>query len=219
MASIDQTSTSVADLRCDYRLQALLESDVHANPIQQFQSWFDQAIKAELPEPNAMTLATVSPPGRPAARMVLLKGFDQQGFVFYTNYLSRKGQDLTQTPWAALVFWWAELERQVRVEGQVAKIPAQETETYFYSRPRGSQLGAWASEQSQVISDRTILEHRLQDLEQQYQDQPIPRPLHWGGYRLQPHLIEFWQGRPNRLHDRLCYQKAGEQWKIERLSP
>lgn len=210
---------TVADLRCDYRLQALLETEVDANPIGQFQRWFEQALAAELPEPNAMTLATVTAEGKPAARMVLLKGFDQQGFVFYTNYLSRKGQDLSQAPWAALVFWWAELERQVRIEGQVTKVSAQETDTYFYSRPRGSQLGAWASEQSRVIGDRTILEHRLQELEQHYQDQPIPRPPHWGGYRLQPHRIEFWQGRPNRLHDRLCYQQEGELWTIERLSP
>lgn len=210
---------TVADLRCDYRLQALLEAEVDANPIGQFQRWFAQALAAELPEPNAMTLATVTAEGKPAARMVLLKGFDQQGFVFYTNYLSRKGRDLSQTPWAALVFWWAELERQVRIEGQVTKVSAQETNDYFESRPRGSQLGAWASEQSRVIGDRTILEDRLQELEQHYQDQPIPRPPHWGGYRLYPHLIEFWQGRPNRLHDRLCYQKEGEQWTIERLSP
>jgi len=219
MSSSDLSPITVADLRCDYRLQALLEAEVDANPVEQFQCWFAQASAAELPEPNAMTLATVTAEGKPAARMVLLKGFDQQGFVFYTNYLSRKGQDLSQTPWAALVFWWAELERQVRIEGSVAQISAQETDTYFYSRPRGSQLGAWASQQSQVIRDRTILEHRLQDLEQQYHDQPIPRPPYWGGYRLQPDLIEFWQGRPNRLHDRLCYRKEGEQWKIERLSP
>lgn len=219
MSSIDLSQTSITELRCDYRQQALLETEVHTNPILQFQDWLEQALAAELPEPNAMTLATVTTEGRPAARMVLLKGFDQQGFVFYTNYLSRKGQDLAQNPWGALVFWWAELERQVRIEGQIAKVSDQETEAYFDSRPRGSQLGAWASEQSQVICDRTILDQRLQDLEQKYQNQPIPRPPHWGGYRLQPDLIEFWQGRPNRLHDRLCYRSKDQQWTLERLSP
>lgn len=219
MTSTDLDPATVAALRCDYRLQALLETEVEADPIRQFQHWLEQALAAELPEPNAMTLATVDAEGKPSARMVLLKGFDSRGFVFYTNYLSRKGRDLSQTPWAALVFWWAELERQVRIEGQVVKVSDQETHAYFESRPRGSQLGAWASEQSQVITDRTVLEQRLQDLEQQYQDQPIPRPPHWGGYRLHPHQIEFWQGRPNRLHDRLCYRQDGEQWTIERLSP
>lgn len=219
MSSTEHSYTSIADLRCDYRLKALLETEVDTNPILQFQSWFEQTLEAELPEPNAMTLATINGEGKPAARMVLLKGVDQEGFAFYTNYLSRKGQDLAQTPWAALVFWWAELERQVRIEGQVTKVSDQETDSYFYSRPRGSQLGAWASEQSQVIGERTILEQRLQTLEQQYQDQPIPRPPHWGGYRLKPDLIEFWQGRPNRLHDRLCYRRYDHQWTLERLSP
>lgn len=219
MSSQDSKPTAIADLRSDYRLKALLETEVNANPIQQFQLWFEQAVQAALPEPNAMTLATVSAAGKPAARIVLLKGFGEQGFVFYTNYQSQKGQELAKTPWAALVFWWAELERQVRIEGRVSKVSDAETETYFYSRPRGSQLGAWASEQSQVICDRTVLEQRLQDLEQQYQHQSIPRPPHWGGYRLQPDLIEFWQGRPNRLHDRLCYQRQDQSWTIQRLSP
>lgn len=219
MSLIDPTQTSISDLRRDYRQQALLETEVNANPILQFQSWFEQAVQAELPEPNAMTLATVSADSQPSARMVLLKGFDQQGFVFYTNYLSRKGQDLAQTPWAALVFWWAELERQVRIEGKVVKVSDSETEAYFESRPRGSQLGAWASDQSQVIGDRNMLDQRLQDLEQKYQNQPIPRPPHWGGYRVNPHLIEFWQGRTSRLHDRLCYRHSDQEWILERLSP
>ncbi len=219
MSLIDPISTSISDLRRDYRQQALLETEVNANPILQFQSWFEQAVQAELPEPNAMTLGTVSADHQPSARMVLLKGFDQQGFVFYTNYLSRKGQDLAQRPWAALVFWWAELERQVRIEGKVMKVSDSETEAYFESRPRSSQLGAWASDQSQVISDRNILDQRLQELEQKYQNQPIPRPPHWGGYRVTPHLIEFWQGRTSRLHDRLCYRYTDETWTLERLSP
>ena len=209
----------IADLRQDYRYQALLESEVSADPFQQFQLWFDQAVEAELPEPNAMTLATVTTDGRPAARMVLLKGCGPEGFVLYTNYHSRKGQELAQTPYAALVFWWAELERQVRIEGAITKISDAETEAYFQSRPRGSQIGAWASEQSEVVCDRNTLETRLHELEQQYQDRPIPRPPHWGGYRLMPNLIEFWQGRPNRLHDRLCYRLSDQQWNIERLSP
>jgi len=219
MSSIDLSQTSVSDLRRDYRQQALLETEVNPNPILQFQSWFEQALQAELPEPNAMTLATVSTAGQPSARMALLKGFDPRGFVFYTNYLSRKGQDLAQTPAAALVFWWAELERQVRIEGEVAKVTDLETEAYFESRPRGSQLGAWTSDQSQVISDRNVLDQHLKTLEQKYQNQPIPRPPHWGGYRVNPHLIEFWQGRTSRLHDRLCYRYTNQQWTLERLSP
>lgn len=217
---MEPTPATLADLRQDYRQQALRETDIDADPLRQFRIWFDQAVQADLREPNAMTLATVSPAGEPSARMVLLKELDQQGFVFYTNYQSRKGQELAHTPRAALVFWWAELERQVRVEGQVSKVAAVEADQYFSSRPRGSQLGAWVSRQSQVIGDRTLLDQRLQALEQQYQDQPIPRPSYWGGYRLLPQVIEFWQGRSNRLHDRLCYrQNQTGQWQLERLSP
>ncbi|NJK41636.1 MAG: pyridoxamine 5'-phosphate oxidase [Acaryochloridaceae cyanobacterium SU_2_1] len=217
---MDQIPVPIAHLRQDYRRQALLEKEVDPDPLRQFQIWFEQALQAELREPNAMTLATVSAEGNPSARMVLLKELDQQGFVFYTNSQSRKGQELAQTPRAALVFWWPDLERQVRVEGQVAKVTEAEADQYFSIRPRGSQLGAWASAQSQVICDRTHLDQRLQALEQQYQDQQIPRPAYWGGYRLQPSMIEFWQGRSNRLHDRLCYrQDQAGQWQLERLSP
>lgn len=213
-------SPSIADLRRNYTLQGLSEADVDPNPFQQFQRWFDQAISAELPEPNAMTLATANATGIPSARIVLLKGFDPAGFVFYTNYKSRKGQELEQNPQAALVFWWAELERQVRIEGTVQPVSADESDAYFHSRPVGSQLGAWASNQSQVIANREVLEERLQNLEAEYQDQTVPRPLHWGGYRLSPTAIEFWQGRPNRLHDRILYQQtAGEAWERTRLSP
>ena len=210
----------IADLRKDYALQSLSEAEVKPNPLQQFQIWFDQAIAAEVPEPNAMTLATATPEGIPAARIVLLKGLDERGFMFYTNYESRKGQELAANPRAVLVFWWAELERQVRIEGTVEKVEEAEAIAYFQSRPVGSRLGAWASNQSQVIRDRQVLEQRLQELTRQYQDQEIPKPAHWGGYRVIPTAIEFWQGRPSRLHDRLRYrQKPDNQWQIERLSP
>lgn len=210
----------LADLRREYRQQVLRETAVDPDPIRQFQIWFDQVLAAKLPEPNAMTLATATSDGKPSARIVLLKGVDQRGFAFYTNYLSRKGQELTTRPEAVLVFWWAELERQVRIEGKVATIPSAEADTYFQSRPRGSQLGAWASEQSQVIPDYAVLEQQLQQLEALYQNQPIPRPPHWGGFRLQPQRMEFWQGRPNRLHDRLAYRLISEgQWHLERLAP
>jgi pyridoxamine 5'-phosphate oxidase len=213
-------STSIADLRQDYRRQTFNETDANPDPICQFRAWFEQAVQSELLEPNAMTLATVTPEGKPAARMVLLKEADERGFTFFTNYQSRKGQELAHCPAAALVFWWAELERQVRIEGSVEKVSANDSDRYFSTRPWGSRLGAWASEQSQVIRDRQVLEERLKQLEQDYQDQEVPRPPHWGGYRLHPTLIEFWQGRSNRLHDRLCYRPdSAGGWRIERLSP
>lgn len=210
---------SISDLRKDYRQQSLSETEVDPNPLQQFQTWFKQAIEAEILEPNAMTLATLSREGKPAARIVLLKEVDDRGFTFFTNYKSRKGEELAHSPWAALVFWWAELERQVRIEGSVSQVSAADSDRYFSSRPWGSRLGAWASEQSKVIAGREVLEQNLRALEQEYRDQEVPRPPHWGGYRLSPTLIEFWQGRPNRLHDRLCYRLQSDQWKLERLSP
>lgn len=210
---------SITDLRLNYTRQSLLESDIHPDPIYQFQTWFDQAIAANLLEPNAMTLATATPSGTPSARIVLLKGVDPRGFVFYTNYNSHKGLELTVNPQAALVFLWGELERQVRVEGAVEKIADGETEAYFQSRPQSSQLGAWASEQSCVIPNREVLEQRLANLTEEYQDKAVPRPLHWGGFRVIPRAIEFWQGRPSRLHDRLRYRLDAGNWIIERLSP
>lgn len=212
-------SHSIADLRLDYTRQHLNEADVDPNPIRQFQLWFDQAIAAEVPEPNAMTLATATPTGVPSARVVLLKGLDDRGFTFYTNYESRKGEELIANPHAVLVFWWAALERQVRVEGTVTKVSVAETDAYFESRPITSQLGAWTSDQSRVIPNRDVLEQRFEDLKAQYQNQAIPRPPHWGGFRVIPHTIEFWQGRPSRLHDRLRYSHQAGQWVIDRLAP
>ncbi|BAZ41696.1 pyridoxal 5'-phosphate synthase [Calothrix sp. NIES-4101] len=214
---------AIADLRKDYTLKGLLETDIDPNPFVQFQQWFEQARAAELPEPNAMTLATTTPEGKPSARIVLLKDFDSKGFVFYTNYKSRKGQELTSNPQANLVFWWAELERQVRIYGNIEKVSDQESDEYFYSRPLNSRLGAWTSNQSEVITSRDVLEKRFTELQNQYPDGDIPRPQYWGGFRVIPSEIEFWQGRPSRLHDRLRYTLVGSNhnssWQIERLSP
>ena len=212
--------TRVADLRKEYTFQGLSETDVHPNPFEQFKIWFDQALFAQLPEPNAMTIATATTNGKPSARMVLLKDYDERGFVFYTNYESNKGQQLVENPWGAIAFWWAELERQVRIEGRVEKVSPAESEAYFHSRPKASQLGAWASNQSQVIDSREVLERRLQQLKEEYENKEVPRPPNWGGFRVIPTEIEFWQGRPSRLHDRLLYQRSDDgSWRIQRLSP
>jgi pyridoxamine 5'-phosphate oxidase len=211
---------SIADLRKEYMLAGLSESDIDNDPLKQFSLWLDQAIAASLIEPTAMMLATVGDDGRPSARMVLLKGVDASGFHFYTNYESRKGHELAEHPFAALVFYWGGLERQVRVEGYVERLSPEASDAYFQSRPQGSQLGSAVSHQSQVIADRDVLEQRMRELRERYQDQPIPRPAFWGGYRVIPDTIEFWQGRPNRLHDRLRYRKHDDgSWRIERLSP
>ncbi len=212
--------TSVANLRQDYTKAGLREIDLATDPFKQFKTWFDQALNAQLPEPNAMTLATSTIEGRPSARMVLLKDFSDRGFVFYTNYLSHKGQELATNPQAALVFWWAQLERQVRIEGKVCQVSPQESDEYFHSRPINSQLGAWVSNQSQIVNSRDVLEQRQEELIVQYEQQIIPRPPHWGGFRVVPIEIEFWQGRPSRLHDRLLYRlQEDNKWLIERLSP
>ena len=211
---------SIADLRIDYTQQSLLETDVNADPFIQFQTWFDAAVTAKLPEPNAMTIATATADGIPSARVVLLKAVDPRGFVFFTNYNSHKAQELAANPRAALVFLWTEMERQVRIQGTVEKIDPVESDEYYYSRPAGSRLGAWASEQSQVIPDRSVLEDRLASLKAQHPDGDIARPEHWGGFRVIPTVIEFWQGRSSRLHDRLRYQLSETTgWTIDRLSP
>jgi pyridoxamine 5'-phosphate oxidase len=206
-------------MRREYTREALAEADVDADPVVQFGRWFEQAEQAGLLEPTAMTLATATPNGRPSARMVLLRGFDERGFCFYTNHESRKGVELAANPRAALVFWWGELERQVRIEGPVAPTSRAESEAYFHSRPPGSQLSAAASPQSRVIQDRAVLERRVAELAADSADGQVPLPDFWGGYRLTHEVVEFWQGRPNRLHDRLRYRRAGDGWKIERLAP
>lgn len=214
--------SSIADLRQNYSLTELSEVEVDCYPIRQFNLWFQQALDAGVYEPNAMTLATATPDGKPTARIVLLKEVNPGGFVFYTNYESQKGQQLIANPYGALVILWKKLERQIRIEGKVEKIDPQASEKYFHSRPRASQIGAWASEQSQVISNREVLEQKLVDLQSQYSDDDItiPLPEHWGGFRVVPNRIEFWQGRPNRLHDRLVYDLLDDgNWEIKRLSP
>ncbi|MBW7903961.1 MAG: pyridoxamine 5'-phosphate oxidase [Phycisphaerae bacterium] len=209
----------IGHLRRDYALQVLLEADAHPDPVQQFDKWFDDAVRAGLVEPNGMTLATADADGRPSARVVLLKGYDARGFVFYTSYRSRKARDLAQNPRAALCAWWPILERQVRIEGLVEQTSRRESQDYFATRPRASQLGAWVSDQSSVIDGRAGLEKRLEELRAAYQGRPIPCPPEWGGFRLVPSAFEFWQGREGRLHDRLRYRRDQGRWVIERVSP
>ena len=211
----------IANLRREYGLADLIETQVDADPLKQFQIWFEEAMAADLPDPNAMTLATVGLTGKPASRIILLKEYDRRGFVFYTNYHSRKSQELEAHPWAALNFWWIPQERQVRLEGRVEKLPPAESDAYFSSRPRDSQLGAWASAQSTVIPNRQVLEQSFAGLEKKYPEgELIPRPEHWGGWRVIPEVIEFWQGRSSRLHDRLRYQLQPDgTWQCDRLCP
>lgn len=208
----------IAGLRQEYMRAGLSEADALADPFAQFERWFQDALAAQLPLANAMTLATVTPAGAPDARVVLLKGVDGGGFVFYTNYSSAKGRQLAARAEACLVFLWAPLERQVRIEGKVDKVSAAESDAYFLSRPLGARLSARASAQSEAVSSRAALEGEMQKQKEQFGDTP-PRPAHWGGYRVIPSRIEFWQGRENRLHDRLRYRRANERWAIERLAP
>ena len=211
-------NTNVADLRKSYEKARLDEHSSDADPLKQFDQWLQEAIRSEIPEPNAMTLATVSKENRPSTRPVLIKGYDERGIVWYTNYESRKGIELSGNPWAALQFHWVELERVVRIEGRVGKISDQESDAYFRSRPHDHRIGAWASPQSQVIANRTVIEKAAAKYSQEYPQDP-PRPKNWGGYRLNPELWEFWQGRKSRLHDRLRYKREAGGWRRERLAP
>lgn len=214
------TKKSVSAMRVHYSSELFDMEHCSAEPYEQFASWFNQAIEAELPEPNAMTLATADKNGQPKARIVLLKEFTDEGFVFFTNYTSHKAQELAGNPNAALVFAWIELFRQVRIEGSVEKISTEDSEAYFHSRPRGSQIGAWASPQSSVIASREVIEENQKMIEEKYAGQEfLPLPPFWGGYLVRPTAIEFWQGRPNRLHDRILFTKSGNTWKRDRLAP
>lgn len=219
MSGEENESKSVAELRRDYTRKALVESEVADDPIEQFVEWFDQALSADLLDANAMTLSTATKEGVPSSRIVLLKGVDEQGFRFYSNYGSRKARELAENPRAALCFYWAGLERQVRIEGTVEKLTSDESEEYFHQRPRQSQLGAWASHQSSRIESREALEARFEELKERFKNQEVPLPDFWGGYLLHPQRFEFWQGRKSRMHDRICYEKKDGKWTKFRLAP
>src|SRR5438876_1632998 len=209
---------NIADLRQEYMRAGLSEADAERDPLRQFERWFDDALRARLPLPNAMTLATVGADGAPSARVVLLKGLEGGGFVFYTNYNSRKARELEARGAACLVFLWSPLERQVRIDGTIERVAAADSDAYYASRPLGARLSAWASPQSELVASRNILEKAMEEARRRYGDAP-PRPPHWGGYRVLPTEIEFWQGRADRLHDRLLYRRAATAWTVERLAP
>lgn len=216
---MDNINEHINQLRSVFSKASLDEKDVEKDAVKQFAKWFGEAISAKPNEVNAMSLSTVSSDGKPSSRIVLLRGFDENGFIFYTNYTSRKGEEITDNPNAALLFFWPELERQVRIEGVLGKQSAEESDAYFNARPRESKLGAWTSAQSKVIASRKVLDEEFEKLSAQYPGETIPRPVHWGGYVLTPVSIEFWQGRPGRLHDRILYTKDAGNWKISRLAP
>jgi pyridoxamine 5'-phosphate oxidase len=209
---------SIADIRKDYQLKSLSEFEVNDNPFSQFSSWWDEAVQSEIVEVNAMTLSTITNEGRPSSRIVLLKGFDSKGFVFFSNYNSSKAQQISSNSHVSLLFFWKELERQIRIDGVCSKVSTEESDAYFHSRPIGSRLGAWASPQSEKIKDREVLVQRLASVTQEF-GLDVPRPPHWGGYQVVPTRIEFWQGRSNRLHDRILYEEQGLSWQISRLAP
>ena len=209
---------SIADIRKDYQLKSLSELEVNSNPFSQFSSWWDDAVQSEIDEVNAMTLSTITNEGRPSSRIVLLKGFDAKGFIFFSNYNSSKAQQISSNSHVSLLFFWKELERQMRIDGVCSKVSAEESDAYFHSRPIGSRLGAWASPQSEKIKDREVLVQRLASVTQEF-GLDVPRPPHWGGYHVVPTRIEFWQGRSNRLHDRILYEQQELSWQISRLAP
>ncbi|MGQ0829595.1 MAG: pyridoxamine 5'-phosphate oxidase [Bacteroidota bacterium] len=216
---MDDLRKYINNLRSDFAKEKLDEKDVNTNPFLQFEAWFKEAVEAKVNEPNAMSLSTATKAGKPSSRIVLLRNFDDDGFVFYTNYTSRKGTEILKNPHVALLFFWPELERQVRIEGVLKKQSKEVSDSYFQSRPRGSKLGAWTSAQSKIVESRKVLDEEYEKLSKKYPDEHVPRPPHWGGYVLKPVSIEFWQGRPGRLHDRILYTYKNNKWKIERLAP
>jgi pyridoxamine 5'-phosphate oxidase len=217
---MDTMPPDLTGLRNEYAAHGLRRADLHSDPLQQFGAWFAAALAADIRDVNAMSLATATPDGKPSVRIVLLKGFDERGFAFFTNYDSEKGRQLEANPHAALVFYWVQLERQVRISGAVEKTSREDSAAYFHSRPVGSRLGAWASKQSEVVDARQVLDSRLTEMTERFENGDVPLPSHWGGYRVKPDKIEFWQGRPNRLHDRFRYSRQADgTWLVDRLAP